>query len=99
MTDFERVTGFDWDDGNARKSHEKHSVSRSESEQVFGNEPDVVADPRHRQSEPRFHALGMTDQGRTLHVTFTLRENGTMIRVISARDISRRERTMKYPRP
>ena len=99
MTDFERVTGFDWDDGNARKSHEKHSVSRSESEQVFGNEPDVVADPTHSQSEPRFHALGMTDQGRALHVTFTLREDGTMIRVISARDMSRRERTMKYPRP
>ena len=98
MTDFERVTGFDWDDGNARKSHEKHGVSLSESEQVFGNEPDVVADPTHSQSEDRFHALGMTDQGRALHVTFTLREDGTMIRIISTRDMSRSERTMKYPR-
>ena len=98
MIDFERIIGFDWDDGNARKSDAKHGVSQPESEQVFGNEPDVVPDPRHSQSEPRFHALGVTDQGRALHVTFTLRKSGTMIRVISARDVSRKERTMKYPR-
>ena len=92
MVDSDLFIGFDWNDGNARKSREKHGVSQSESEQVFGNEPDILADPRHSQSEPRFHALGVTDQGRRLHVTFTLREDGTRIRVISARDMSRRER-------
>ena len=42
--------------------------------------------------ELRFHALGKTDEGRLLHITFTLREEGKNIRVISARDMHRKER-------
>jgi hypothetical protein len=87
-------TGFDWDEGNARKN-EKHGVSKSEVEQVFLNAPLLVADDaKHSQREPRFHALGQTDQKRRLHVTFTERENGTLIRPISARDMSRKERAV-----
>jgi len=60
---------------------------------VFFNEPLlVVEDPRHSTDEPRFHALGRTDEGRLLHVTFTLRAAATRLRVISARDMSRKER-------
>ena len=85
--------GFEWDDGNARKSHDKHRVSRAEAEQVFFNEPlAIVRDPRHSVQESRLQALGQTDQGRLLHVTFTLRDAGALIRVISARDMSRKER-------
>jgi uncharacterized protein len=93
MIDWARVEGFEWDDGNARKSDEKHGVGQAEAEQVFFNEPLlIVDDPRHSLDEPRFHALGRTDEGRSLHVTFTLRGVATRIRVISARDMSRRER-------
>lgn len=93
MIDLERVTGFQWDEGNARKSVDKHGVSQSEAEQVFFNEPLlVVDDARHSRSERRFHALGATSTGRRLHVTFTLREEKTKIRVISARDMHRKER-------
>lgn len=95
MFDHARIVGFDWDDGNARKSVAKHDVDRSEAEQVFLNEPLVVAiDAAHSVTEPRWHALGVTDSGRRLHVTFTLRGAGTLIRVISARDMSRRERAI-----
>ena len=52
----------------------------------------VVPDTKHSAEEPRYHALGETDQGRRLHVTFTLRSDGTLIRVISARDMHRKER-------
>jgi hypothetical protein len=38
------------------------------------------------------NALGQTDAARQLHVTFTLRRRGTLIRVISARDMHRKER-------
>ena len=38
------------------------------------------------------NALGKTAQNRLLHITFTLRQNGTMVRVISARDMHRKER-------
>lgn len=93
MIDLARLTGFEWDEGNARKSVEKHGVSQAEAEQVFLNEPLlIVEDPSHSQAEPRFHALGVTDRGRRLHVTFTLRVESTKIRVISARDMHRKER-------
>ena len=48
----------------------------------------------HSQYEPRYHALGVTDDFRPLHVTFTLREDGTLIRIISARAMHRKERTL-----
>ena len=93
MIDWDLITGFDWDAGNARKSADKHSVSQAESEQVFFNDPLlVVPDVAHSGKERRIHALGCTDDDRWLHVTFTLRKNETEIRVISARDMSRRER-------
>ncbi|WP_272486662.1 BrnT family toxin [Zeimonas sediminis] len=50
--------------------------------------------PRHSEREPRFHALGMTDEGRGLHIAFTLRGSGTKIRVISARPMHRKERAI-----
>ncbi len=87
-----KITGFDWDDGNSRKN-EKHSVSTAEAEQVFFNAPLLLlSDTAHSQIEPRLHALGKTDQGRTLHIAFTLRQSGELIRVISARDMHRKER-------
>ncbi|MCC7168673.1 MAG: BrnT family toxin [Rhodospirillales bacterium] len=93
MIDFERITGFDWDDGNRRKSHDKHDVVQAEAEQVFLNQPLVILrDERHSLAEVRYHALGRTDADRHLHVTFTLRQAQTLIRVISARDMHRKER-------
>jgi hypothetical protein len=92
MIDLAKIIGFDWDDGNARKN-EKHDVSTAESEQIFFNEPLLrLADAKHSNLELRFHALGKTDEGRPLHITFTLREAGKKIRVISARDMHRKER-------
>jgi uncharacterized DUF497 family protein len=93
VIDFERIDGFDRDEGNKRKSIEKHDVSQGEAEQVFINEPLLIAeDLKHSKSEPRYHALGKTDVGRLLHVTFTLRHGATRIRVISARHMNRKER-------
>jgi uncharacterized DUF497 family protein len=54
----------------------------------------VQEDAAHSGSELRFHALGRTWAGRELHVTFTLRQGGTAIRVISARDMHRKERAI-----
>jgi len=93
MIDLSKITGFDWDDGNNRKSADKHGVSSAEAEQVFFNEPLILAeDVRHSGTEQRFNALGRTAENRLLHVTFTLRHDGAVIRVISARDMHRKER-------
>lgn len=94
MIDLTKITDFNWDEGNARKN-DKHGVSTAEAEQVFFNEPLLlISDTKHSHGEPRFHALGKTDEGRTLHITFTLRNAGERIRVISARDMHRKERTI-----
>src|SRR5437867_2076203 len=91
MLDLARIEGFDWDEGNERKSHVKHNKSQGEAEQLFFGTPlFVVQDVSHSQREDRFHALGKTEAGRLLHVTFTIRAK--KIRVISARDMHRKER-------
>ncbi len=83
-------TGFEWDAGNSEKNL-KHEVHASECEQVFFNEPLLVLDdPKHSVAEDRFAAFGQTDQGRKLVVVYTQR--GRLLRVISARDMNRRER-------
>ena len=93
MFDLLQIEGFDWDEGNSRKSVDKRDVSQAEAEQVFFNEPLlVVEDEEHSDRESRFHALGRTDIGRLLHISFTLRSESRLIRVISARAMSRKER-------
>jgi uncharacterized DUF497 family protein len=93
MIDLDQIAGFDWDDGNSRKSADRHDVSQAEAESIFFNDPlIIVEDAKHSEREQRLHALGTTAEHRLLHVTFTLRQNGTMIRVISARDMHRKER-------
>lgn len=83
--------GFQWDTGNLGKIRERHGVDPQECEEVFLNRPLVVeADRIHSQSEERSYALGQTDAGRLLFVVFTIR--GKLIRVVSARDMSRKER-------
>ena len=94
MIDLSKITGFNWDDGNARKN-DKHGVSIAEAEQVFFNAPLLLLeDGAHSQQEARLHALGKTDDARALHITFTLRQLGALIRVISAREMHRKERTI-----
>ena len=86
----ENCTGFEWDDGNVDKNWERHRVSFCEAEEIFFNEPLVIAaDREHSKQEPRFLALGQTDSGRLLFISFTIR--GSLIRVISARDMTRKE--------
>lgn len=92
--DMDVIVGFDWDEGNFRKNL-RHGVSHEEAEQVFLNQPLVVSsDATHSQKELRYNALGRTHADRWLHVTFTLRGKSTLIRVISARDMSRKERLL-----
>ena len=84
-------TGFEWDEGNAEKNWLQHRVTPSECEQVFFNQPLLAGEDRkHSIGENRFFALGQTGTGRLLFIVFTIREK--LIRIISARDMSRKER-------
>lgn len=94
MIDLGKISGFNWDDGNTRKN-EKHGVTMAEAEQVFFNAPLLLLeDSAHSQNEPRLHALGKTDEDRALHITFTLRQSNQLIRIISARDMHKKERAI-----
>ncbi len=91
MDQLSQCQGFQWDKGNSEKNWITHKVSRGEAEQVFFNRPLVVREGEKRSEQaPRYYALGQTDAGRRLFIVFTIRDH--LVRVISARDMSRRER-------
>jgi uncharacterized DUF497 family protein len=83
--------GFEWDAGNADKNWNLHQVTQIECEQPFFNRPVMVTRAeRHSGEELRYAALGRTNAERLLAIIFTVRKD--LVRVISARDMSRRER-------
>lgn len=83
--------GFEWDRGNKEKNWLEHKVKFTECEQVFFDEEvEFFRDPGHSEIEERFLAYGETGEGRKLTVVFTVRKQ--KIRVISARDQSKKER-------
>lgn len=85
------LEGFEWDDGNTTKNVLGHGVSQAEAEEVFFQTPLLfLEDPAHSDTETRLLALGMTADGRLLTAAFTVRNN--RIRIISVRDMSRKER-------
>lgn len=87
-----KVAGFEWDHGNREKNLIKHGVSCAEAEEVFFDSPMVIPDVEHTTAmEERFVALGETRGERLLMVVFTIRVD--RIRVISARPMSREERS------
>ena len=86
-----QVEGFDWGQGNIEKNWERHKVTFIECEEVFFNRPLVFAeDPGHSKSECRYYGLGRANGERYLFVVFSIRNK--RVRVISARDMSRKER-------
>ena len=88
---FSQLDGFEWDEENRDKNRLKHKVSNGECEELFFNQPLIILDDhKHSVEEKRYAAYGMTNEGRRLMVYFTVRK--TKYRVISARDMHRKER-------
>ncbi len=88
---FADIAGFDWDEGNKDKNWKSHEVEYRECEEIFFNKPLLVyPNSTHSHGETRFCALGVTNAGRRIFLAFTLRNK--LIRVITARNQSRKER-------
>ncbi len=88
-----QCVGFAWDEGNSRKNWIKHQVTPAECEQIYFNQPLIIKnDIEHSENETRFSVLGQTDDERKLFIAFAVRKD--QILVISARDMSRKERTV-----
>ncbi len=84
---------FEWDEGNREKNWLKHKVKATECEEVFYDENKKISrDVLHSQTEKRYLLLGKTKKGRLLFVVFTIRNK--KVRVISARDINKKERRL-----
>ena len=84
---------FDWDEGNREKNCIKHRVTTQESEQVFFHDPKIIwKDETHTTIEERYIILGETTMKRRLHVVYMIRDE--KIRIISARDQSKKERRL-----
>ncbi len=84
---------FEWDEGNRRKC-QKHGVSIQEIEHVLTHaETLITPDPKNPSGEPRFLAIGRTQEGRYTFVVFTPRRRaaGARLRPISARYMHKRE--------
>lgn len=82
---------FEWNAGNTDKNWHKHKVETKEIEEIFANKPlRLFPDLTHSHKEQRFLALGQTNTNRLLSAIFTIRNN--KIRVISARDQSKKDR-------
>ena len=91
MHEFTDLDGFDWDESNREKNWITHQVSAGECEEVFFNLPLLIkSDPVHSKAETRYYVLGQTNINRRLFIAYTVRNK--KIRVISARDMSRKER-------
>ena len=86
---------FEWDARKAAVNRTKHRVSFEEAVTVFGD-PDALDGPDlgHSEKESRFLRLGRAVTGRVLIAAYTVRrrDDGERIRIISARQASRKER-------
>lgn len=81
---------FLWDEGNRKKNEKKHGVRDQEAEEAFFDKDKVTFPDRlHSGREERFRIVGKTSHQRLLFVVFTIRRRN--IRIISARDINKKE--------
>lgn len=82
---------FTWDQKKADISQQKHSVSFEEASTAFEDPLSLtIDDPLHSIGEERFILLGMSYKHRLLVVVHTEGEDN--IRIISAREATKRER-------
>ncbi|HDS11817.1 MAG TPA: BrnT family toxin [Candidatus Wirthbacteria bacterium] len=87
------MTEFQWDTGNSNKNLLKHQITDSECEEVFFDPAKKqYKDPIHSQTEPRFILIGKTQLGKLLFIAYTIRQS--QIRVISARPLNKKERSL-----
>ena len=83
---------FAWDDNKATQNLRKHDVSFEEATSAFHDAfARVMPDPDHSGAEERFVLLGLSLRARVLVVVHCLRDEGRVIRIISARRATRAE--------
>lgn len=84
---------IEWDPKKAAQNLRKHGVSFEEAQTVFSDDrARLINDPDHSEDEDRFVLLGLSNSLRILVVIHCYREEGNVVRIISARKATREER-------
>ena len=85
---------FEWDENKNRSNLRKHGVKFEEAAAVFEDPQLLIVRDRVQDGEERWHAIGMVEGCLVLTVAHTLQEEdgSEVIRIISARSATRRER-------
>ena len=84
---------FDWDERKDLANQKKHGISFGEAQTVFYDEHALeFADPAHSEEEDRFLLLGLSFRLRVLLICHCYRESDSVIRLISARRATKKER-------
>lgn len=90
---------FDWDERKNASNKRKHGISFEEAQTVFmDDEALFLADDEHSETEDRFVLLGLSSMLRVLIVCHCYREDGDIIRIVSARKADARERAQYIER-
>jgi len=77
---------FEWDENKAAANLKKHGVSFAEAKSAFSDEhAKLIDDPDHSEDEERFILLGLSSMLKLLVVCHCYRNEGGVIRIISAR--------------
>lgn len=89
---------FEWDPDKAASNFAKHGITFHEAATVF-DDPLAMTyhDPDHSQDEDRFITFGQTSTGKSVSVVHVDRDDRT--RIISAREMTRRERSQHEQLP
>ena len=83
---------FEWDENKNRINLEKHGITFEEASTVFFDDRAILFDdPEHSIDEDRFLLLGMSETAKVCIVCHCYRESDTVIRIISARQATRKE--------
>ena len=83
---------FDWDENKNRINLEKQGITFEEASTVFFDDRAILFDdPEHSIDEDRFLLLGMSETAKVCIVCHCYRESDTVIRIISARQATRKE--------
>lgn len=83
---------FTWDPNKARFNEQKHGISFEKAVTAFADDHALlIPDPDHSDAEDRFVILGISFHLRILAVCHCYRQKHEIIRIISARRVTRRE--------
>jgi hypothetical protein len=88
---------FEWDENKNEINKKKHGLSFETAKEVFYDDDAILFDdPDHSNGEERFLIIGMTESSKICIVSHCYRDSDNVIRLISAREATKREKQIYH---